>query len=110
MTEASRAAQVLEAVREGIEPPQAHNGYLRLLDSWTEGEDTICVVYEGWWYPGTLGLRRNVEANVPAQHVVEDILSGDLGEPLGGLVDALVPDDNGVMWWEGNPPEWRHYH
>ncbi len=110
MTEASRPAQVLEAVQRGSSRLAPITATCASSTPWAEGEDTICVVYEGWWYPGTLGLRRKVEANVPVEHVVEDMLSGDLGEPLGSLVDTLVLDDNGVMWWEGNPPECRHFH
>jgi hypothetical protein len=32
-------------------------------------------------------------------------MDGELGEPLGSLVDALQRDERAVMWWSGDLPE-----
>jgi hypothetical protein len=71
----------------------------------------ICVVYQGWWYPGLLGLRQHIGSrDWPVDTVVLNILSEDLGEPLGSLVDSLEPDEHGVMWWSGtSPSSWTRY-
>lgn len=104
MTQGSRAADTLEGVLRNVEPPRASNGNLRILGAWTENPETMCVVYQGWWYPGILGLRRHVgSTNWPLETAVLNILTYDLGEPLGSLVDALEPDEHGVMWWTGTP-------
>lgn len=102
---------MLEAVLTNVEPPRTSNGNLRILGAWTEEPDTICVVYRGWWYPSIVGFRQHIgSADWPLETVVLNILTYDLGEPLGTLVDTLEPDDHGVMWWRGTPPEsWVHY-
>ena len=33
--------------------------------------------------------------------------AGVLGEPLGSLEDTLRRDEQGVMWWSGERPEWQ---
>lgn len=111
VSERSRAAAVLEAVLMGVEPPRASNGHLRILGAWIEEPDTICVVYRGWWYPGTVGLRQHIgSTDWPVETVVLNILTYDLGEPLGSLVDTLEPDDHGVMWWSGTSTgSWVRY-
>jgi hypothetical protein len=55
-----------------------------------------------------VGPRRQIASDVPLDRVVLNILDGDLGEPLGALADTLEPDDHGIMWWAGNPPQWRN--
>ena len=49
MEEPSRAEQVLAAVVNRFPAPSDDNGHLRLVGAWTDGPDTVCVVYEGWW-------------------------------------------------------------
>ncbi|HEX6875650.1 MAG TPA: hypothetical protein VF165_08330 [Nocardioidaceae bacterium] len=111
MTHRSRAATVLEAVLMGVELPSARNGNLQILGAWTEEPDTICVVYQGWWYPGIVGLRQHIgSTDWPMETVVLNILTEDLGEPLGSLVHSLEPDEHGVMWWSGTSPgSWTRY-
>lgn len=102
---------MLEAVLVGVEPPRASDGNLQILGAWTEEPATICIVYRGWWYPGTIGLRQHIgPTDWPVEIVVLNILTYDLGEPLGSAVDSLEPDDHGVMWWSGiSPGSWARY-
>lgn len=106
MSTSTRAAEALAAVLAHVPSPTEDNGHLRILDSWTEGEDTICVVYEGWWEEGTIGLRRRIDDDLPVSWVVGQILEAELGEPPGGMLDGVEPDENGIVWWHGEPPEW----
>lgn len=79
---------MLEAVLTHVEPPRASNGNLRILGAWTEEPQAVCVVYQGWWYPGIVGLRQHTgSTDWPLENVVLNILTYDLGEPLGTLVD-----------------------
>ena len=80
--------------------------------AWTEADDVLCLVYRqpGMYGNVTLGLRRTVEADWTIDGVVEEILVGELSEPLGSLYDTLQPDADGVMWWTGNLPEWKERH
>lgn len=39
--------------------------------------------------------------------VVDEIVTCEIGEPLGSLHETLRPDAEGVMWWTGNLPEWK---
>lgn len=87
------------------------NGSLQILGAWTEEPDTICVVYQGWWYPGIVGLRQHIGAtDWPLETAVLNILTCGLDEPLGSRVNTLKPDEYGVMWWTGTPPDsWVRY-
>ena len=99
----SRAQQVLEAVLRHVpqlDPPTT------ILDSWTEGDDVFCLVYRQDRYDWPLGLRRSVTPEWTIDGLVFEVLTCELEEPLGSLMSALEPDDRGVMWWSGNPPEW----
>lgn|GEM_PF-3530313 len=79
-----------------------------LVDSWVEAEDVFCVVYRQPLYgPILLGLRRVVEADWTIEGVVDEVVTCELGEPLGSLWETLTPDEAGTMWWAGNPPEWK---
>jgi hypothetical protein len=111
VTPGSRAAAVLEAVLMEVEPPRASNGSLEILGAWTEEPATICVVYQGWWYPRIVGLRQHIgSTDWPLETVVLNILTYGLDEPLGTRVNILEPDENGVMWWTGTSPEsWVRY-
>lgn len=90
-----------------MQPPTGANGVLQVLGAWTEGTDTICIVYRGWWHPSTLGLRRQIESDWPVDAVVEYIVTSELGEPLGSREAWLEPDEHGIHWWVGDPPDWR---
>jgi len=106
VTTPTRADEALAEVLARIPPPDEDNGHLQILDTWSEGDDTICVVYRGWWYEGTLGLRRKIDADLPLSRVVGQILDAELGEPVGRMIDGVAPDANGITWWHGEPPEW----
>ena len=105
----SRAARVLRSVVHGFPPPNGGNGYVRLLDGWVGDQDTICVVYEGWWSEGKLGLRRRIETHLTVEQEAANILDGELGEPPGSMIEGATPDEDGITWWEGDRPEWRLY-
>lgn len=102
---------MLEGVLLGVEPPRVSNGSLQILGAWTEEPDTICVVYQGCWYPRIVGLRQHIGAtDWPLETAVLNILTCGLDEPLGSRVNTLRPDEYGVMWWTGTPPEsWVRY-
>lgn len=106
MTTTSRAAEALTAVLSGVFPPSEDNGQLRVLNSWTEDDEVICVVYQGWWFEGLLGLRRRIDDDLPLDVVVLQIVASELGEPVGRMVEGVEPDSDGITWWEGEPREW----
>ncbi|MFJ4551820.1 hypothetical protein ACIP4X_21810 [Streptomyces sp. NPDC088817] len=83
----TRAEEALAAVLAGVPRPSEENGDLRILDSWTVGEDTICVAYQGWWEDGSIGLRRRIGDDLPVSWVVGQILDAELGEPPGGMIE-----------------------
>lgn len=62
-------------------------------------------------YPGIVGLRQHIgSTDWPLETAVLNILTYGLDEPLGSRADTLEPDENGVMWWTGTPPEsWVRY-
>ena len=78
-----------------------------VVDSWTEGPSVLCLVYRQRGYRYTLGLRREVEDDWTLEGLADEILTCELDEPLGSMIDTLQPDDQGVMWWSGNLPEWK---
>ncbi len=106
MSKTSRAAQALAVVLARVPEPDASNGHFRILDSWTESDDTICVVYEGWWTEAPTGLRRRLDPDLSVNVMAGQILDAELGEPPGAMLDGVDPDANGIRWWEGEPPEW----
>ena len=69
----------------------------------------LCLIYRQpkWYGDLTLGLRRAVESDWTIDGVVNEILAGELEEPLGSMHDTLEPDESGAMWWSGNLPEWK---
>ncbi|MFJ4513677.1 hypothetical protein [Streptomyces sp. NPDC088816] len=83
----TRAEEALAAVLAGVPRPSEENGDLRILDSWTVGEDTICVAYQGWWEDGSIGLRRRIGDDLPVSWVVGQILDAELGEAPGGMIE-----------------------
>lgn len=81
---------------------------IKLVDSWTEGDDVFCHVNRHpEHYDGTFGLHRVVEDDWTIDGVVDHVLVGELGEPLGSMEDTLHRDARGVMWWSGDLPEWK---
>jgi hypothetical protein len=77
-----------------------------IVDSWTEGDDVICLTYHNG--PGPLaGLRRQIEPDVPLDEVVEEIVYLELEEPRG--TRGMTRGSDGVMWWSGNPESERTY-
>lgn len=108
----SRADDVLALVLAAIE---SRVGAFRSDDlmpevlTWcVEAEDVFCLVYRQPLYgPTTIGLRRTVEPDWTIEGVADEVVTCELGEPLGSLWHTLTPDLAGVMWWTGNPPEWK---
>ena len=107
----SRADMVLEQVLQYLPTspiPEARQAVI--LQHWTESEDRFCIVY---CLPGQdvgkVGLRRLVEADVPINEIVEEIVDLEIGEPKANFYRRLKPDGEGVRWWQGNPPSERSY-
>lgn len=103
----SRASLVLSGVIKGAGQPGLGSG-LEIIDSWTEGELIVCVIYRSALTDGAHGLRREVETDIPVQAVVTDILWHDLSEPIGAEAASLTRDSEGILWWSGTRPEWRY--
>lgn len=106
----SRAEQVLALVLTGLAArPDTSDFVTHVERSWTEGDDVLCLVYRQprWYGDLTIGLRRTVEPDWSIDGVADEVLVGELDEPLGSMFDTLEPDEDGVMWWSGNLPEWK---
>jgi hypothetical protein len=108
----SRAQTALERILGALSRPSERRSrlveHIEVVDSWTEGDDVFCLIYrDPEEYDFTLGLRRTGETDWTIDGVVDQVLVGELGEPLGALEDTLRADDKGVMWWTGDQPEWR---
>ncbi|GAA2026040.1 hypothetical protein WDZ16_01310 [Pseudokineococcus marinus] len=84
-----------------------------LLSSWSSVVDDVPVlhlVYRHPWWGFATGLRRELDGDVlanhsgdPAVNLADDIVIGDVGEPLGRNADLMVPDADGVWWWGDDP-------
>lgn len=97
---------------------------VRLLDSWTDGPDAICIVYHppssspassvpvglrrrwhdavqpGEWRLGNLmAWGYDVGPDVDPVAFGRNVADFDLGEPLGMMVRALRYDEQGIGWW-----------
>ncbi len=106
----SRAERVLERVLLGLRSRPATSDFMTHVErSWTDGDDVLCLVYRQprWYGDLVLGLRRVVESDWTIDGVVDEVLSGELGEPLGSMYGSLEADDEGVMWWQGNLDAWK---
>ena len=105
----SRAERVLDGVLYWL--PRSvvtESSSMEVVDSWTEGQDTICVMYRWPGAPCTVGLRRRLEPDETDDDLVDEIVNFEIGEPLGTWFDAgrVV---NGEFWWDGGPPESHSY-
>ena len=83
---------------------------LRIHRAWIDNADTVCFVYEAVEQPhGLIGLRRVIEQGPEwtVSGIVDEILTGEMGEPLGSCFDTLRADSDGVLWWAGNLAEWK---
>lgn len=93
---------------------------VRVVQSWTDGPDAICVLYRRPELDVTVGLRRrwhdavqpgewrlgnlmawgyDVGPDVDPLAFGRNVADFDLGEPLGMIARALRHDDEGVGWW-----------
>jgi hypothetical protein len=105
----TRSEQVLASVLSSLSAWGRTEFRTEVQKSWTEGDAILCIVYrQPDMYPTLrLGLRRTIEADWTVAGIADEIVSCEIGEPLGSLYDTLQPDAEGVMWWTGNLPEWR---
>ena len=78
--------------------------HVRVIDTWTDGDRAVCVVYEAPHVSGVIGLR--VTTDLPrsgfprnAQDLGQDMADFSIGEPLGAVSDGLRVDADGVQWW-----------
>jgi hypothetical protein len=88
----------------------SHQSVLTIHRAWIENPELACFVYESAEQPhGRLGLRRTVEqgSEWTVEGIVDEILTCEMGEPLGSCFDTLQADADGVLWWTGNRTEWK---
>jgi hypothetical protein len=85
---------------------------LSVLDGWTEGGETIKVVYRPPWGPSfVVGLVRKRYSPSLLEFLYDDQLDlsahdfgrhvalRDIAEPLGTYIRLLDYDENGIGWW-----------
>ncbi|WP_380162707.1 hypothetical protein [Kineococcus sp. R86509] len=116
------ANDVHAALMRQLTDPARHlavtGGQVQVVRSWTSvhgGHPVLHVVYRHPWWDFTTGLRRHLDEvehyplNLPvpdidlAVDLADDIVTSDIEEPLGSVLESMVPDEDGVWWW-GNPP------
>jgi hypothetical protein len=88
----------------------SHQSVLKIHRAWIENPEVACFVYESAEQAhGRLGLRRTVEQSSEwtVEGIVDEILTCEMGEPLGSCFDTLEADGDGVLWWTGNRAEWK---
>ena len=85
---------------------------ISILDGWTEGDETIKVVYRPPWGPDHIvGLVRkrysptlleflyDDQLDLSAQDFGRHVALRDIAEPLGTYIRLLDYDNDGVGWW-----------
>jgi hypothetical protein len=88
----------------------SHKSVLKIHRAWIEGAEVVCFVYESEVQRcGRVGLRRTIEqgSEWTLEGIVDEILTCELGEPLGSCFDTLEADEDGMLWWIGNRTEWK---
>lgn len=109
------------ALRQLTDPARhlpATGGQVHVVRSWAGVHDrhpVLHVVYRHPWWDFTTGLRRHLDEvehyplNLPmpdvdpAVDLAEHIVTGDIEESLGSVLESMAPDEDGVWWW-GDPP------
>ena len=80
----TRADMVLDAVLlELARSRVTESRSVHFHDSWTEGEDVICVLNAFPGIDALVGLRRRVSAELPLEEEVDEISNFDFGDPWG---------------------------
>ncbi|MEZ0491864.1 hypothetical protein AB2L28_06385 [Kineococcus sp. TBRC 1896] len=116
------ADDVHTAVLRQLTDPTRHlpvtGGQVHVVRSWTDvhdGHPVLHVVYRHPWWGFTTGLRRHLDdvedhpLNLPvpgvdaAVDLAEHIVTGDIEESSGSVLESMAPDEEGVRWW-GHPP------
>jgi hypothetical protein len=97
------ADRALRAVLDCLPHSYTEGANVVVLDSWTEGDDIICLMYRFPWFKGVLGLRRRVEVDAEIQESLEEwageVANFEVGEPLGTIAHRLWLDHESVHWW-----------
>jgi hypothetical protein len=102
----SLASRALRALLDYLPNSYTEGSRVEVLDSWTDGESVICLVYR---FSGTdlvLGYRRHVELDeeLPTlESWVEEVANFDIGEPLGTVAGRMWLDPDGIHWWGAVP-------
>jgi hypothetical protein len=78
---------------------------ITIIESWADGEQSLCLVYDHPSFPDTLGLRRS-SADSDGWHSNRDpvdfgsrVAFFDVIEPIGDWGSRLPPATDGVRWW-----------
>ncbi len=88
----------------------SYKSVIEIHRAWIESPEVVCFVYESAEQPhGRVGLRRTVEqgSEWTVEGIVDEILTCEMGEPLGSCFDTLEADRDRVLWWTGNRTEWK---
>jgi hypothetical protein len=105
MTE-SLASRALSALLDYLPRSYTEGSHLDVLDSWTEGDSVVCVVYQFHGWDAVIGYRQHVELDdeLPTlEDWVEEVANFNIGEPLGTIARHMWLDDEGVHWWGALP-------
>lgn len=106
----SKVQRVLAAVlHEMPRSTVTESSTMEVIDSWTESDDTLCVLYRWPGAPCVVGLRRQIESDVTVGDLVDEIVNFEIGEPLGSVFDPKRIDAEGVFWWDGGPADSHSY-
>lgn len=95
---------VIDACLERLLRSVTEGRHVTVVDSWTDGEAAICIVYRAPHVRGVVGLRAATDLppeGFPrnAEDLGQDIADFSIGEPLGAVSERLRVDAHGVQWW-----------
>lgn len=81
-------------------------GVTDVFGVWSHSQSHVVVVYRRWDLNMIMGMDVEVYVDQGVQAEMGRIFEENLGEPLGALVEELVPDSHGVNWWRGGLRDW----